>query len=263
MADYPNTVYAPRAKENKSGVVYDPLKKQVVYVEDITKLEAEVVAIETDLEDKINQGVKTTHSPEFANLIITNGGVIKPSADATDAISIAKSNGTKWATFDLVNLRFGLGTDTPIRKVNLAFADSTALASLGDLSSAEGVRIVNTQASTNCVSAIHLVTSGVGSGSGIINQGVDANTSRLHFYTEGSNVRSIKMTIFGDGKTGFMTQNPTAVCDVNSDIMRLRTAKTPANSGASGNVGDICWDANYIYVCVATNTWCRSAIASW
>ena len=44
---------------------------------------------------------------------------------------------------------------------------------------------------------------------------------------------------------------------------RLRTAKTPASAGASGNKGDICWDANYVYVCVATNTWKRSALSTW
>jgi hypothetical protein len=51
--------------------------------------------------------------------------------------------------------------------------------------------------------------------------------------------------------------------DVNNDKIRLRTAKTPASAGATGNAGDICWDADYIYVCVATNTWKRVAIASW
>jgi hypothetical protein len=49
MADFPNTIYAPRAKENRSGVVYDPDKKTVGFVEDITYLEAEVIALETFL----------------------------------------------------------------------------------------------------------------------------------------------------------------------------------------------------------------------
>lgn len=46
-------------------------------------------------------------------------------------------------------------------------------------------------------------------------------------------------------------------------IVRLDTAKTPATSGATGNAGEICWDANYIYVCTAANTWKRAAIATW
>lgn len=49
MASYPGEVYGPRAKENKSGVVYDADKKTIGYVEDVTKLDDEVVAIETEL----------------------------------------------------------------------------------------------------------------------------------------------------------------------------------------------------------------------
>ena len=56
---------------------------------------------------------------------------------------------------------------------------------------------------------------------------------------------------------------PTAALDVNSDIFRLRTSKTPSSASDTGNQGDICWDSSYIYVCTATNTWKRSAIATW
>jgi len=65
------------------------------------------------------------------------------------------------------------------------------------------------------------------------------------------------------GNVGIGTTAPTAKLDINSNIFRLRTAKTPATSGAAGNAGDICWDASYIYVCTATNTWERAAIAAW
>ena len=72
-----------------------------------------------------------------------------------------------------------------------------------------------------------------------------------------------RMVITGTGNVGIGTTSPTAKLDVASDILRLRTAKTPATSGASGNKGDIAWDANYIYVCVNTNTWKRSALTTW
>lgn len=41
------------------------------------------------------------------------------------------------------------------------------------------------------------------------------------------------------------------------------TAFTPASATAAGVQGDIAWDANYIYVCVASNQWKRSPLASW
>lgn len=37
----------------------------------------------------------------------------------------------------------------------------------------------------------------------------------------------------------------------------------PASASASGSEGQIAWDANYVYVCTATNTWKRVAIATW
>jgi len=43
----------------------------------------------------------------------------------------------------------------------------------------------------------------------------------------------------------------------------ISTAKTPASASATGVTGTICWDSSYIYVCVATNTWKRTAIATW
>jgi hypothetical protein len=39
--------------------------------------------------------------------------------------------------------------------------------------------------------------------------------------------------------------------------------QTPASAAAAGSAGTITWDANYIYVCTATNTWKRVAIATW
>jgi hypothetical protein len=71
------------------------------------------------------------------------------------------------------------------------------------------------------------------------------------------------MTIKSDGNVGIGTASPTSLLDVNSDTVRIRTARTPASAAAAGNAGDICWDANYIYVCTATNTWKRTAISTW
>lgn len=71
------------------------------------------------------------------------------------------------------------------------------------------------------------------------------------------------MIILGDGKVGIGTAEPTALLDINSDVLRLRTAKTPASASATGNAGDICWDSGFIYVCTATDTWERAVLASW
>jgi hypothetical protein len=45
---------------------------------------------------------------------------------------------------------------------------------------------------------------------------------------------------------------------------QLRAQGTaPATTGATGTAGDIRYDADYIYVCTAANTWKRAAIATW
>jgi hypothetical protein len=38
---------------------------------------------------------------------------------------------------------------------------------------------------------------------------------------------------------------------------------TPASATATGTAGTIVWDADYIYVCVATDTWKRTALSTW
>lgn len=47
------------------------------------------------------------------------------------------------------------------------------------------------------------------------------------------------------------------------NTFRIATNRTVTNAGDAGTTGDICWDSSYIYVCVATNTWKRVAIATW
>lgn len=43
----------------------------------------------------------------------------------------------------------------------------------------------------------------------------------------------------------------------------LGASRTPASATDTGTAGEVCWDANYFYVCVATNTWRRAALSSW
>ncbi len=51
-ASFPTSVYSPRTKINRDGAVYDALKTKVLFAEDITQLDAEIVAIEAFLEGK-------------------------------------------------------------------------------------------------------------------------------------------------------------------------------------------------------------------
>jgi hypothetical protein len=50
---------------------------------------------------------------------------------------------------------------------------------------------------------------------------------------------------------------------ISDDRINVSDTHTPATAGAAGKKGDIAYDADFIYVCVATNTWKRVAIATW
>jgi hypothetical protein len=47
-----------------------------------------------------------------------------------------------------------------------------------------------------------------------------------------------------------------------SDGLQIATS-TPATAGAAGTAGTITWDADFVYTCVATNTWTRVATGTW
>ena len=57
------------------------------------------------------------------------------------------------------------------------------------------------------------------------------------------------------------TTNTGTVVTGQMDITALNTA--PANAGDTGTLGEIRYTADYIYVCIATDTWKRTAISTW
>lgn len=56
---------------------------------------------------------------------------------------------------------------------------------------------------------------------------------------------------------------PAAMLDVRSNSIRIASAKTPASASEACTQGTIAWDSNFVYVCVSTNAWKRSAISTW
>jgi hypothetical protein len=61
---------------------------------------------------------------------------------------------------------------------------------------------------------------------------------------------------------GIGTTTPTQPLDVNGRTIRVRQDRTPSSSSESCQKGEIAWDGSYLYVCVATDTWKRSALSS-
>ena len=86
----------------------------------------------------------------------------------------------------------------------------------------------------------------------------------------------------GDGSFAFYNQAETSRCIINiatDGVLKVRNigntdyavadaqhrlqGTAPASATAAGTAGDIRYDADYIYICTATNTWKRAAIATW
>jgi|TARA_R110000824_G_scaffold21984_1_gene81179 hypothetical protein len=73
----------------------------------------------------------------------------------------------------------------------------------------------------------------------------------------------------GTNRVGVNTDSPLVALDVNgglrvqSDSIAISNSKTPSSASDTGQAGQICWDTNYLYVCVSTNTWKRIALSSW
>jgi hypothetical protein len=76
----------------------------------------------------------------------------------------------------------------------------------------------------------------------------EANGIRVADITEGATNRAIKT--LGNALSEFTGG---ITCPI----------RTPASAAAAGVAGEIRWDASYIYICTATNTWKRVAIATW
>lgn len=46
-------------------------------------------------------------------------------------------------------------------------------------------------------------------------------------------------------------------------LAQSASASAPATASSTGTAGDIAYDSGFLYVCTATNTWKRVAIATW
>ena len=96
-----------------------------------------------------------------------------------------------------------------------------------------------------------------------------------HFWFDDTNYRvgidtqspSGKLHIIEPDTTtpGILVQNSSfsSVFYTKGDTVIMPKSQTPASASATCTAGTFAWDSNYLYQCIATNTWKRSAIATW
>ncbi len=71
----------------------------------------------------------------------------------------------------------------------------------------------------------------------------------------------VRLQVASSGAVGVGIATPSAALDVEGAV-RFRTPRSPA-SNAPCQSGELAWDGDYVYVCVATNSWRRSALSAY
>lgn len=153
-----------------------------------------------------------------------------------------------------------LGTDSTIW---MTIAPTTGLSTFGG-----AVSITNTTDSSSTTTGALVVSGGLGVAKNLNAGGNNAtHTLTGGDLGSGSTILSIrdasntqKVIFQGNGQVQFAG---TILANASSNAFRIANSQTPASASATGTTGTIAWDASYIYVCTATNTWKRVAIATW
>jgi hypothetical protein len=83
----------------------------------------------------------------------------------------------------------------------------------------------------------------------------------LNHYNGSVWVSPPRLTVSSSGYLGINVTTPDKILDIGGDTVKIRTPRTIGSGSADGIQGEICWDAGYIYVCVATNSWKRSSLS--
>ena len=114
-----------------------------------------------------------------------------------------------------------------------------------------------------------------------VNNSVEVNSSlkfRVDTFTP-ADTRYLTLKASGSlaGATSYSITLPGNIPTVNQQLSNLLNGElgwtdpaskvnlgtAPASATSAGEAGDVVWTADYIYVCTATDTWKRVAIATW
>jgi hypothetical protein len=133
------------------------------------------------------------------------------------------------------------------------------------------VSVGNTIQATAALNQLYLVSSaGTGLSSSHLISFFDSTGSsrQAYIYKEGTSGKFVigndqagKSIVLAPSGSDAVTVTSTAATFAGTVIHTL--SATPASASATGTVGTMSWDASYIYICTATNTWKRVAIATW
>jgi hypothetical protein len=222
-------------------------------------------------------------TPTFVGVVTS---YVAPTSDDTTAFQIRKADwNTAVVSVDTINGRFGINADPPIFRLDVREStdEFATLAHFRNFSSGTSAAVqlqlrndASQQFDLGILSTAHTQFPGYGlPGDAFLRSSAQAgnlnfisgNSSMSIRFFGGRNATQTPTLVLFSSNAGINVDSPTfssgSGLDIGGQNLRIRSSRTPASSSATGNVGEICWDANYIYVCTATNTWRRVAINAW
>ena len=188
-----------------------------------------------------------------------------------DFISLV-TNGAQMLTVSGSNVGIGTGTPTAALTLNatdptIRFEENGTFKATIGVNSSDNILIENKSVNKHIVLKVN--------DQGVIREGFrlngtvpevvvnESSESLVDFRVESNNNTHMLFVDGGNDKIGINTNQPTEVLDINGNSIRLRNSLTPSSAGALGATGQICWDANYLYICIATDTWTRIPHDTW
>ncbi len=220
----------------------------------------------------------TKISPNFGSQTIQTTGIISAAGGSASAPSIAFTGDTNTGIYSPGADQVAISTNGTGR----LFISSTGKIGIGESSAAEvfevrdgniGLDSAGSTVGDRTTERFYKRTDNGSSNGmaaiGMNGAGTNGFLGEIKFYTGASDVFNASLSerarIDSSGRllVGTSSQSGGSLLQVNDNRIRIATAKTPASATDTGVAGEICWDANYVYVCTATNTWKRTAISTW
>jgi hypothetical protein len=229
-----------------------------------------------------NLGIGTSSPNARLSIQSYSAGASNPSYNSNDLGGLNQyfiNDGSRFLDIYSGGAPNGAAGGSSIRFLTTAITASTfpvermRITSSGDV----GIGLSNPGAKLDVGGVVRVLSSAqfngfaIGNGTNIVAQliGTSATNDNGALYLRSAGVTNAFITSSGDsylngGKLTIGSSTAgTSKLTVADDSIQINTAKTPASATATGTTGQVCWDSSYIYVCTATNTWKRAAIATW
>lgn len=160
---------------------------------------------------------------------------------------------------------------------NFVIADSVYANTLNVITSTvineTEINVTSTKITANSIATSNLSLGGVNAITWISSSYDQANTSRNSAnavsdsasagYNQANTARTHANSAFAKANAALPNTTTTLGGSLTMQSIRLTSNTTIPTAATAGSTGQIYWDGEYLYVCVATNQWKRVAISSW